>query len=122
MRSTLDKVRKLSFLTELDSEKVIHASTGSFDAGRGRISVWKLGAVYLTDSGLSFVQGKRIIFKLPISHIKEIKIVERLWVMNKRLKQLEIRYINPIMNKGRIYYFAVQNAKEWEKKLTIKLI
>ncbi|MDI6814801.1 MAG: hypothetical protein QMC90_01775 [Dehalococcoidales bacterium] len=70
---------------------------------------WKLGKLYLSPSRLLFIQGRNILFFIPISKIVETSIVEREWLAGRIINQLclVIRGYNP-------FYIAVRNPQSWK--------
>lgn len=111
LRSSLDKRRKLpNFLLE-ENEKIIAHYTASYDVGTSNFSCWRLCNLYLTNRRVFFAQGRKLIFNIPLYLIKEITIVERKWILGKKIKQLHISWGNI---KTKFVYIGIKNPHYWK--------
>jgi len=112
MRSYLDTIRKPVSLPLLQGEEVIKYYTASYDIGSSLASSWRLGNLYLTNKRLLFVQERKILFKVLLSQIKTINIVKRGWILDKKVKQLNI-----VSEGRRVPYIAIKDPENWKKAI-----
>jgi len=108
----LDIIRKPVNLPLRPSEEVTKYYTVSYDTGSSLASSWKLGNLYLTNQRLLFVQGRKILFQVPLSKIKIINIVKREWILGKKIKQLNI-----VSEGRRVPYIAIKDPENWKKAI-----
>lgn len=73
---------------------------------------WKLGKLYLSPSRLFFIQGRSILFFIPLNRIARVDIVEREWLVGRIINQLCIivRGYNP-------FYMAIRNPQSWKEAI-----
>lgn len=115
-KSSLDALRKLEEPAYIDGEELIQREQASYDVGGAFSSSWKLGRLCLTEKSVCFEQAGRIIFKIPLSRIHEVSVLERPWILGKMIKQL---CIIPKAGAGkRAYYIGVSKPDEWEIKIS----
>jgi HSP20 family molecular chaperone IbpA len=112
MRSCLDTIRKPVSLPLRPGEEVTKYYTASYDTGSSLASSWKLGNLYLTNQRLFFVQGRKILFQVPLNQIKIINIVKREWILGKKVKQLNI-----VSEGRRVPYIAIKDPENWKKAI-----
>jgi len=108
----LDTIRKPMNLPLRPGEEVTKYYTASYDTGSSLASSWKLGNLYLTNQRILFVQGRKILFQVPLSQIKTINIVKRGWILGKKIKQLNI-----IPEGKRVPYIAIKDPENWKKAI-----
>ncbi|MEW6456334.1 MAG: GRAM domain-containing protein [Acidobacteriota bacterium] len=111
IRSSLDKLRKLPEFPLEENEKIIEHYTASYDMGNSQFSSWRLGNLYLTNKRVFFAQGRKIIFNIPMSQIKDINIVERRWILGKKIEQLRISWGD---TKTKFVYIGIKNPAYWK--------
>jgi len=108
----LDTIRKPVSLPLRPDEEVTKYYTASYDTGSSLASSWKLGNLYLTNQRLFFVQGRKILFQVPLNQIKIINIVKREWILGKKVKQLNI-----VSEGRRVPYIAIKDPENWKKAI-----
>ncbi|MFQ5887596.1 MAG: hypothetical protein ACE5HY_02745, partial [Candidatus Hydrothermarchaeales archaeon] len=69
----------------------------------------------LTKKRLVFLQGANKLFQVSLSSLENISIVQRDWVPNKRVEQLQI--IQKADSVNRVFYLFARNLKEWKKTI-----
>jgi len=73
---------------------------------------WKLGKLYLTPSRLFFIQGRYMLFLIPISRIARVSIIQRAWLAGRMINQLclHVRGYKP-------FYMAIRNPQNWKEAI-----
>jgi hypothetical protein len=111
MRTTSDIQRKTSLLSAVDNEKMLRFFTASYDTGRGTFSSWKLGNLCLTEQRLLFVQVQKVLFQIPLDQIQQMDLVERRWILGKKIVQLYILWDD---GRTRNAFIAVKDPQNWK--------
>ena len=113
--SSLEKFRESIRSPFIDGERTVARTQASVDAGNLVFALWKPGILYLTQTRLLFYQGDNPFFRLLLSTIEEIKVVERRWVSKKTCQQLELR-TEP--KKGaRTIHLRIEPLERWNEWL-----
>mgnify|MGYP001592737607 CR=1 FL=1 len=89
-------------------EELVRMFSASLDVGNRALSSWRLCNIYLTNKRLILAQARKIIKEFVFDRIGRVTIVERPWIANKKVSQLEI-----IMKSCKVYYVAVNDATSW---------
>lgn len=107
--------RRLEAPSSIDDEEVLMYDQASYDVGTSFSSSWKLGLLYLTPKHLFFIQGKRKILTLGIDRLKEVKVVERAWILGKIIEQLRLSLET---DRGlKVFYIGVKDPLKWKEAL-----
>ena len=117
LRSGLEKHREMETPTDIEGEEVIMSGQASYQDGMVTRANWKPGYLFLTKERLIFMQGANRIFDILLNSLKEISIVQRDWVPNKRVEQLQLIQRNDSMN--RVFYLFARNLEEWKNRVTL---
>jgi len=117
LRSGLELHREMEMPSDIEGEEVIISGQASYQDGMVTRANWKPGYLYLTKERLIFMQGANKIFDILLNSLKEISIVQRDWVPNKRVEQLQVIQRNN--NMSRIFYLFARNLEEWKKRVTL---
>ena len=112
MRSYLDTIRKPVRLPLQPGEEIIMYYSASYDIGSSPASSWRLGNLYLTNTRLLFVQGRNILFKVLPDQIKAVNIVNRGWILGKKVKQLNI-----VSKDRKVPFIAIKDPENWKKAI-----
>ncbi len=112
MKSYLDTIRKPVCLPLQPGEEIIMYYSASYDIGSSPASSWRLGNLYLTNTRLLFVQGRKILFNVLSSQIKAINIVKRGWILGKKVKQLNI-----VSKDRKVPFIAIKDPESWKKAI-----
>ncbi|MFH1935260.1 MAG: PH domain-containing protein [Pseudomonadota bacterium] len=115
LRSGLEMHRQMEMPSDIEGEEVIMSGQASYQDGMRTRANWKPGYLYLTKKCLIFMQGANKIFELFLSSLKEMSIVQRDWVPNKEVEQLQLIQEND--SKGRAFYLFARNLEEWKKAI-----
>jgi len=102
----------------INTEKTLRTYTASYDAGCVAFPSWRLGNLHLTEQHLFFVQVQKVIFRIPVDRIAQIKLVKRRWILGKRVLQLHIQW-NANGFKRRVF-IAVKEPQVWKKEIEIQ--
>lgn len=73
---------------------------------------WKLGKLYLTPSRLFFIQGRNILFFIPVKNIEKVYVLKREWLAERIINQLciVVQGYNP-------FYMAIRNPQSWKEAI-----
>lgn len=115
LRSGLEIHREMEMPSHIEGEDVIMAGQASYQDGMRTRANWKPGYLYLTKKRLVFLQGANKLFEVSLSSLENISIVQRDWVPNKRVEQLQI--IQKADSVNRVFYLFARNLKEWKKTI-----
>ena len=107
--------RQMEMPSDIEGEEVIMSGQASYQDGMRTRANWKPGYLYLTKKRLIFMQGANKIFELSLSSLKEMSIVQRDWVPNKRVEQLRLIQRNDSGTK--IFYLYARKLEEWENTI-----
>ena len=73
---------------------------------------WKLGKLYLSPSRLFFIQGRNILFFIPVTRIAKVYVVEREWLAGRIINQL------CLVVRGYVpFYMAIRNPQSWKEAI-----
>jgi hypothetical protein len=111
MKSSINSPRKISTLPLAEGEEVIISYTASYDVGSSVFSLWRLGNLYLTKKRLFFAQARKLLFQIPLREIQKMEIIERRWILSKKVEQLFICWGNSPRRK---VFIAVKNPQRWK--------
>ena len=112
LRSGLVMHREREMPSDIDGEEVVMSGQASYQDGMVTRANWKPGYLYLTKKRLVFMQGANKLFDAGLNSLEEVSIVQRDWVPNKRVGQLQITQKTESVN--RIFYLFAKNLKEWK--------
>ena len=115
LRSGLEKHREMEMLADIEGEDVIMSGQASYQNGMVTRANWKPGYLYLTRDRLIFMQGANKLFDLSLKSLKEISNVQRDWVPNRKVEQLQLIREND--SKSRVFYLFARNLEEWKKAI-----
>jgi len=115
LRSGLELHREMEMPSDIEGEDVIMSGQASYQNGMVTRANWKPGYLYLTKERLIFIQGTNKIFDLSLKSLKEISNVQRDWVPNKKVGQLQLIQEND--SKSRAFYLFARNLDEWKKTI-----
>ena len=115
LRSGLEMHRQMEMPSDIEGEDVIMSGQASYQDGMRTRANWKPGYLYLTKKRLIFMQGANKLFDLSLKSLKETTIVQRDWVPNKKVEQLQLIQENE--SKSRAFYLFARNLKEWKKAI-----
>ncbi len=115
LRSGLEMHREMEMPSDIEGEDVIMSGQASYQDGMRARANWKPGYLYLTKKRLIFMQGANKLFDLSLKSLKETTIVQRDWVPNKKVEQLQLIQENE--SKSRAFYLFARNLKEWKKAI-----
>jgi len=113
LRSGLEMQREMEIPSDIEGEGVIKAGQASYQDGMRTRANWKPGYLYLTKDRLTFLQGANKLFEISLNSLKDISIIQRDWVSNKKVEQLQLTQQTDTVN--RVFYLFSKNLKEWKK-------
>lgn len=109
--------REMEMPADIEGEDVIMSGQASYQDGMITRANWKPGYLYLTKERLIFMQGANKIFDLLVNSLESISIVQRDWVPNKKVEQLQLIQEND--SKSRVFYLFARNLEEWKNRVTL---
>jgi len=115
LRSGLEMQREMEIPSDIEGEGVIKAGQASYQDGMRTRANWKPGYLYLTKERLIFLQGANKLFEISLNSLENILIVQRDWVPNKMVEQLQI--IQKTDGVNRVFYLFARNLEEWKKTI-----
>ena len=117
LRSGLDLHRQMEMPSDVEGKEIIMSGQASYQDGMVIRANWKPGYLYLTKNHLIFMQGANKLFEVLLNSIENIFIVQRDWVPNKKVEQLQI--IQKTDSVKRVFYLFSRNLEEWKGLLAI---
>ena len=117
LRSGLEMHREMEMPSDIEGEEIIMSGQASYQDGMRTRANWKPGYLYLTKERLIFMQGANKLFEVLLSSLEKISIIQRDWVPNKKVEQLQI--IQKADSANRVFYLFARNLEEWKKTIEL---
>jgi hypothetical protein len=115
LRSGLEMHREMEMPSDIEGKIVIMSGQASYQDGMVTRANWKPGYLYLTKERLIFMQGANKIFDQSLKSLKEISNIQRDWVPNKKVEQLQLIQENG--SNSRTFYIFARNLEAWKKAI-----
>ena len=112
LKSGLEMHREMKMPSVVEGEEIIMSGQASYQDGMVTRANWKPGYLYLTKKRLLFMQGANRLFDVALNFLEEIAIVQRDWVPNKRVEQLQLIQKNDSVK--RVFYLFARNLEQWK--------